>query len=135
GAVIFMTIINLRGVRESGTVFSVPTYVFIIAMFSLLAFGIWKGVIRSLSTVQLETTTLPVLSQQITTFLILRAFAAGCTALTGVEAISNGIPAFEPNGSHNPGRPRIAMVLFLGSLFGGFPLIAPQTPATPAETE
>jgi amino acid transporter len=135
GAVVFMTIINLRGVRESGTVFSVPTYIFIIAMFALLAFGFWRWITGSLGMVELETYTLPILSQQVTTFLVLRAFAAGCTALTGVEAISNGIPAFEPNESHNAGRTLIAMVLILGSLFVGITLLAHQIHAIPAETE
>ncbi|MEP7356999.1 MAG: APC family permease, partial [Anaerolineales bacterium] len=135
GAVVFMTIVNLRGVRESGTVFSVPTYVFIIAMFAMLAFGFFKWITGSLGVVELETTTLADVSQQLGLFLILRAFAAGCTALTGVEAISNGIPAFEPNESHNAGRTLIAMVLVLGTLFMGITLLAHQMHAIPADTE
>jgi amino acid transporter len=135
GAVVFMTIINLRGVRESGTVFSVPTYVFIFAMFGLLAFGFWKWITGSLGLAQLEAETLPLISQQVTTFLILRAFAAGCTALTGVEAISNGIPAFEPPESHNAGRTLIAMVMLLGTMFIGITLLAHQIQAIPVETE
>ena len=94
-----------------------------------------SGLTGSLGTVELESTSLPLLSQEITTFLLLRAFAAGCTALTGVEAISNGIPAFEPNESHNAGQTLDCHGAAAGHTVRGYHLLAHQIRRHPGETE
>lgn len=135
-AVAFMTLINLRGVRESGTVFAVPTYFFIVSVFAMLAVGLFRFLTNSLQPV--DYAALPsefAFTEEITLFFILRAFSAGCTALTGVEAISNGIPAFRKPESDNAGKTLIAMVLILGSMFIGITLLAHRVGAVPLEHE
>lgn len=117
-AVFLIMLINLRGVKESGTAFAVPTYFFVVMMFLTVGVGLFRYFTGSLGTVvdppavQLANTLAPV-----TAFLLLHAFANGTTALTGVEAISNGIMAFKEPRSHNAGTTLIWMSLILGSLF------------------
>ena len=93
---LLITIVNLRGVRESGYAFLIPTYLFIGSLFGVLGYGIVKTVLAGGHPTAVEA--LPVLSQTpleaISFWLILRAFASGCTAMTGVEAVSNGVKAF-----------------------------------------
>lgn len=131
-AVVFMTVINLRGVRESASVFTIPTYVFMVSIFILLGIGLVRyltGTLQPLPSIHHETL---VATESVTLFFILRAFSAGCTALTGVEAISNGIPAFRKPESDNAGKTLIAMVLILGSMFIGITLLARQLDIVPA---
>ena len=94
GLVALITIVNLRGVKESGKVFAIPTYFFVFMMAGMLGFGFLEQATGTLgiatSSEVVEQTT-----QSLTIFLLLKAFASGCTALTGVEAISNGITAFK----------------------------------------
>ena len=90
----FMTVVNLRGVRESGTIFAVPTYFFLGMMFLTLGVGFFRwatGTLGTVTGVEFVTET----AAPLTLFLILRAFSSGSTALTGIEAISNGITAFK----------------------------------------
>jgi amino acid transporter len=121
GVIAFMTIVNLRGVRESGTLFAVPTYFFLIMMFITLGVGFYRWATGTLGTVTgvefVQETAVP-----LTLFLILRAFSSGSTALTGIEAISNGITAFKEPRSKNAARTLVVMsslliVLFLGTTF------------------
>lgn len=104
GLIAVVTLLNLRGVKESGTLFAVPTYAFMIAIFSML---IWAAVRLASGDVLLaESSTWQIVPEGEFTgialaFLLLRAFTSGCTALTGVEAISNGVPAFRPPKSKN----------------------------------
>jgi amino acid transporter len=118
GAVMFIMLINLRGVKESGTAFAIPTYFFIVMMFITVGTGLFRYFTGSLGTVidppevHLVQTVAP-----ITAFLLLHAFANGTTALTGVEAISNGITAFKEPRSRNAGITLIWMSLILGTLF------------------
>src|SRR3954453_1768450 len=94
--------LNLRGVRESGTLFAVPTYLFMVAILGMSAIGLLRGGFGDLpqgESAGLEgQATTPFDDQGLTglawAFLLLRAFSSGCAALTGVEAISNGVPAF-----------------------------------------
>jgi amino acid transporter len=119
-AVLLVMMINLRGVKESGTAFAIPTYFFIIMMFSMVGFGIFRSLNGTLGilTEPPALSVVPAISG-ITAFLLLHAFANGTTALTGVEAISNGIPAFNEPRSHNAGVTLIWMSLILGALFLG----------------
>ncbi|HUT90903.1 MAG TPA: APC family permease [Thermoguttaceae bacterium] len=124
---------NLRGVRESGTLFAIPTYAFIAVFLSLLVTGFVRLATRTLDAAE------PVISQAsahpLTLLLILRAFSSGCTALTGVEAISNGIPAFHKPEAANAGKTLIAMVALLMTMFLGVTLLAHWLGLVPVEHE
>lgn len=118
GAVFLIMLVNLRGVKESGTAFAIPTYFFVVMMFITVGIGIFRSLTGSLGTVvdppevHFGHTVAP-----ITAFLLLHAFSNGTTALTGVEAISNGITAFKEPRSRNAGITLIWMSVILGSLF------------------
>ena len=107
-AVLLLTSMNLRGVRESGTLFAIPTYVFMASIIGMALFGairIAMGNLPMADSAQLTTVVHPEYAGGLTSllgfFLILRAFSSGCAALTGVEAISNGVPAFRKPKSQN----------------------------------
>lgn len=135
-AVFFVMLINLRGVRESGMAFSIPTYFFIIMMYSTVGYGFYRyftgglGVVANPPELELHG-----LAQPLTAFLILRAFANGTAAVTGVEAISNGITAFKEPRGRNAGITLLWLSLILGSLLLGITFLAYQIHAVPAETE
>jgi amino acid transporter len=118
GAVLLIMLINLRGVKESGMMFAVPTYFFVVMMFATVGLGMLRYLTGSLGKV-VDPPDLAILNTvgAVTPFLILHAFSNGTTALTGVEAISNGITAFKEPRSRNAGITLIWMSLILGSLF------------------
>lgn len=121
GVVALITALNLRGLKESGTVFAIPTYGFLVAMGIMIgtgAFQYFTGNLETLPPQQLEA------SQGLTIFLILRAFASGSTALTGVEAISNGVPALRPPESKNASTTLVTLGVLLGTLFLGVTLLS-----------
>ncbi|HXJ77695.1 MAG TPA: APC family permease [Candidatus Methylomirabilis sp.] len=134
--VLFITVIafgNLRGVRESGRIFAVPTYLFIVTLSIVVAIGgiRWLlGDLPSLPPRPIAQATAP-----LTWFLVLRAFSSGCTALTGVEAISNGVPAFRPPEARNAAITMGWMAGILGVLFLGISGLAAALGATPAEDQ
>jgi amino acid transporter len=113
-----ITLANLRGLRETGTLISIPVYLFLFTYIPMLGYGLfvlWRDGVTSLSV------NAPAAVQPLNVFLILHAFATGCTALTGIEAISNGVPAFQHPEAKNAARTLIVMavlmaVLFLGSI-------------------
>lgn len=134
GIILFMMLMNLRGVKESGTAFAFPTYFFVIMSAMTVTIGLWKsfsGTLSPVEGVEMVKTTLGPLSL----FLILRAFSSGCTALTGVEAISNGITAFKEPRSKNAASTMIYMGLILGFLFLGITYISVHIHALPSENE
>lgn len=114
----FVALINLRGVKESGITFAIPTYFFVIMMFITVGIGLFRYLTGTLGMV-VDPPSLEIEGAMvaITPFLILHAFSNGTTALTGVEAISNGIMAFKEPRSRNAGTTLIFMSLILGSLF------------------
>ncbi len=128
--VAFITIMNLRGVKESGTFFSIPTYAFIIGMLLMIGLGLIRVITGQV--VPIPPPPPEVLREEMTAvgglslFLLFRAFAAGCTALTGIEAISNGIPAFKRPESKNAGQTLIVMVVLLCTMFVGLTFLANQ---------
>ena len=134
--VAFVTFVNLRGVKESGTIFAVPTYCFLAMMVFTLAVGFWRYAIGQLGQVvdppPLET---PHELASLSVFLILHAFSNGTTALTGVEAISNGITAFKEPRSHNAGVTLAWMSAVLATLFLGITFLAGRIGAIPSEGE
>jgi amino acid transporter len=109
---------NLRGVRESGMVFAVPAYLFIGAMTLLILTGIGRALLH-LGPIETPAASLAPASHALTLFLLMRAFSAGCTALTGIEAISNGIQAFRPPESRNAAATLVLLGLILGFFFLG----------------
>lgn len=135
GVIILMTIVNLRGVKESGRIFAIPTYFFLIMMFMTLGIGFFRYFAGNLGMVTgvepLHHTSLAPL----TLFLILRAFSSGCTALTGIEAISNGITAFKEPRSHNAAVTLMWMSGILITLFLGITFLGHQISVQPSEVE
>src|SRR5512138_2728017 len=126
-AVLLIMLINLRGVKESGVFFALPTYFFLIMMFLTLGVGLFKSFTGTLGVV-VDPPELHVAEtiSMVTPFLLLHAFANGTTALTGVEAISNGITAFKEPRTRNAGITLIWMSIILGSLFLGISHLTSQ---------
>jgi amino acid transporter len=123
GFVLLLTVMNLRGVRESGRLFAIPTYLFVGGILLMIGVGAIQ-VLAGHAPVAVSS-TYEIRAEQVgltgvaLLFLALRAFSSGCTALTGVEAISNGVPAFRPPKARNAARTLVAMgglavVMFLG---------------------
>lgn len=113
---LFITILNMRGLQETGTVMSIPVYFFIGSFFLMIGFGLF----RLVTTPSIPfATSLPGPAQPLTILILFRAFASGSTALTGVEAISNGVPVFKKPESINAGFTLIVMSVFMGLLFLG----------------
>jgi amino acid transporter len=136
GLVLFVMVMNLRGVRESGRAFAVPTYFFVVSMYVTVGVGLFRYFTGSLGAVVNPPPTEALRSlQTITPFLILHAFANGTSALTGVEAISNGITAFKEPRMRNAGLTLIWMASILGSLFLGIGFLARHIGALPSERE
>jgi amino acid transporter len=136
-ALIFLIMLaNLRGVRESGTAFSIPTYFFLATAFLMLGVGFVRYLTGSLgSLVDPPDLELVSAAQPVTAFLILRAFANGTTALTGVECISNGVPAFKEPRSRNAGLAMIWMSVILGILYLGITYLLRVIGGVPSEAE
>jgi len=124
--IIFMTIVNLRGVKESGRIFAIPTYFFLAMAFLMLGVGGYRVLNGTLTPVEHVEAIKHDVMEPLTWFLILRAFSSGCTALTGIEAISNGIPAFKEPKSQNASRTLVWMSSILIVIFLGFTLLAHQ---------
>ena len=121
---LLITLINLRGVREAGTVMTVPVYLFLAAYLGMIAWGIGVALVQgpgafpAVMPTPTEFTTAPGLAP-VTLFLLLRTFASGATALTGVEAISNAVPVFKEPAARNAQRTMAAMAVLMALLFLG----------------
>jgi amino acid transporter len=127
---------NLRGIRESGKIFSVPTYFFITMILSLVAVGIWRSVTGTIEPVEpTEPLYIPEAAGAFTTFVLLRAFANGCTAMTGVEAVSNGVPAFRPPEAKNAATTLLIMAVLAITMFVGITVLAHAYQIIPSERE
>src|SRR5689334_4355558 len=122
---VLITLVNLRGTLDAGRLFAVPTYLFIASFVLLLAIGIWKAVAAGgRPEPVVPPPGLPEATEAVTVWLLLRAFAAGCTAMTGVEAVSNGVGAFrEPVVTHGH-RTLGAVCAVLGILLAGIAYLA-----------
>ena len=137
--VIFIALANLRGVRESGALFALPTYVFVGSALTLVAMGVYRIFTDSGFAVPpppAGSVPEPVhlgASGLLLGFLILRAFASGCAAMTGTEAVSNGIPAFRPPESKNAAATLVIMISLLATLFIGISFVAWKGHVIPME--
>ncbi|MCX4863902.1 APC family permease [Streptomyces sp. NBC_00257] len=104
--ILLLTLMNLRGVKESGSLFAIPTYVFVVGVFIMIAWGAYRALVLG-DTMRAPTADFHIKAEQeglagfALVFLLLRAFSSGCAALTGVEAVSNGVPAFRKPKSKN----------------------------------
>jgi amino acid transporter len=135
--IIFMAVMNLRGVKESGRAFAIPTYFFLGMVLLTIGLGFFRyfsGTLTQVTDVT-EVAHAGEALQALTLFLILRAFAGGCTALTGVEAISNGITAFKEPRSRNAGITLVWMSVILGVNLFGLTFLAHQVGVLPSHFE
>ncbi len=113
---VIITLANLRGLREAGSLMAVPVYFFLVSYFAMLAVGAVRALIGIPTSFAV---TAPTPTAPVTTFLVLHTFASGCTALTGIEAISNGVPAFREPQTRNARQTLVVMALLMGILFLG----------------
>ncbi|MBQ0825023.1 APC family permease [Streptomyces tagetis] len=136
--IVLLTLMNLRGVRESGTLFAIPTYVFVTGVFIMIAWGAFRGLVLDHS-MRAPTADLEIKAEHqglagfALVFLLLRAFSSGCAALTGVEAISNGVPAFRRPKSRNAANTLALMGLLAVTMFCGIIALAATTKVRMAE--
>jgi amino acid transporter len=125
-------LVNLRGVKESGNLFMIPTYAFIVSIFLLVGVGVYQQVTGHMPT---ETIANIPAKEPLTLFFLLRAFSAGCSALTGVEAISDGVLAFKPPEWKNARLTLIYLGVILGLMFVGITYLANIYHLVPIEGE
>jgi amino acid transporter len=141
-AIFLLTLINLRGIRESGSVFALPTYAFVGGVLLIVVIGLIRmfGLFGASPPVvvippHVATDSGKAISQFLLLWLIMRAFAAGCTALTGIEAISDGVAAFKPPESKNAAHTMVAMGVIAMTLFGGITYLATHLRLIPYEEQ
>jgi amino acid transporter len=136
GLVLFVMLVNLRGVRESGAAFAIPSYFFLIMMFLTVGVGMARHLTGSLGQID-DPPPLEVVQTMgaVTLFLLLHAFSSGTTALTGIEAISNGTTAFREPRSRNAATTLLFMAAILATLFLAITFLSGQIGAIPSEQE
>jgi amino acid transporter len=132
--VLILMLGNLRGIRESGRIFAVPTYFFVVTILLLLALGVWHVLTGTAHPVTAANPVRPA-GEPLTLFLLLTAFSNGCTAMTGVEAVSNGVPAFRPPESKNAAATMLMMAALAVTMFTGLTVLAHAYGVVPSETE
>ena len=141
GLIVLLALMNLRGVKESGRVFAIPTYVYVLSLGLLLGIGLARSAMGSLDPLPTDTEQLAELTRQgtllsgLTLILIMRAFSSGAVALSGIEAISNGVPAFRPPESKNAANTLVWMGVILASFFFGISVLANHLRPTVSEDE
>jgi len=124
---------NLRGVKESGRMFAVPTYAFIVSMFAMIIVGVTRGVMHGFSHVPLPVEHVGIGAKTVGIILVLKGFASGGAAMTGVEAISNGVPAFKKPEAKHARETLMVMAGCLGILFIGISFLAAKYHAVPSD--
>jgi amino acid transporter len=136
----FITIANLRGIKESGRLFAFPTYAYIVTLSAMVFLGLtksWFGWFGGIQPIPFNpAVALPTVAATggtLSLFVLLRGFSSGAVALTGVEAISNGVPAFRRNESKNAAATLVAMATILGSLFLGVSILAHRIEPYPSQ--
>jgi amino acid transporter len=129
GFIVLLTIGNLRGIRESSKIFGIPTYLFIVSVLAMIVIGIAKVYIFGYTPHAIYP--IPNATGDIALFLFLRAFASGCTALTGIEAVSNGIPSFKEPSQKNAKIVLTLLAFVVLLMFGGLSYLATLYHAVP----
>lgn len=138
GIIVLLTLMNLRGVRESGKLFAIPTYIFVTGVFIMIVWGAYRGFVLN-DTMEAPTAHFEIKAEEgglagfALVFLLLRAFSSGCAALTGVEAISNGVPAFRKPKSKNAATTLALMGTLAVTMFCGIIGLAMATDVKMAE--
>jgi amino acid transporter len=132
GLILLVMAVNLRGIRESGTVFALPTYIFVASVLLLVGLGIARTAMGQPPHVT-GMTPIAVPAESLSLLLLMRAFADGCSAMTGTEAISNGTPAFKPPEWKNAQTTMVTMAVILGVVFLGISYLAGVSGAVPTE--
>ncbi len=137
--ILVLTAINLRGVKESGRLFAVPTYVYVVTLGTLLVVGLARSFTGALEALPPNQEALAQLTEGgallggVTALALMRAFSSGAVALSGIEAISNGVPAFRKNESKNAAATLVWMGVILASFFFGISVLAHRLQPTPQE--
>jgi amino acid transporter len=136
--IVIISIANLRGIKESGRIFAVPTYVYIIMLALLVGYGLYASFFQNLGHVPFNPAEFDGTKRfggELTLFIILKGFSSGAVALTGVEAISNGVPAFKRPESKNAATTLMWMAGILGVLFFGVSVLAHRTAPYPSHDQ
>ena len=129
-AIAFIMLINLRGIRESGTIFAIPTYVFLVTTLALIAIGVARTLLGDTPRVSGVVAATPAV-ESLGLLLLMRAFADGCSAITGVEAVSNGVPAFKRPEWQNARTTLTVMGVLVAVMFLGLSWLAGVSGALP----
>ena len=133
-AILLVMLVNLRGIRESGTIFAIPTYVFLVTTLALIGIGVARVMLGDPPHVTgVREAIVPV--ESLGVLLLMRAFADGCSAITGVEAVSNGVPAFKPPEWRNARRTLTIMGGLVAVMFLGLSYLAGVAGAVPSTGE
>ena len=132
-SITLITIANLRGLRESGNIFAIPTYAFLGMALTIVAIGVFKVVSGQAAVAPPHPEAMPMGTEAIGLFLVLKAFASGSVALTGTEAVANGVPAFKPPEAKNAATTLVVMAVLLAVLFIGITFVAESFRIVPSE--
>jgi amino acid transporter len=141
GLIALITLANLRGLKEAGTIFAAPTYLYILSLGSLIVYGLYRSYTGALERLPVNEESLAEFTPGsgvltgITVFALMRAFSSGAVALTGVEAISIAVPAFRKSAPKNAAKTLVAMVAILGASFFGISVLAHRLHPTLSEHE
>ena len=138
GLILLITVANLRGMKESGTIFAFPTYLYVVTVGAMVLYGLYKVYFGNIGVIEFDPAKAEIKAQaggQLGLFLLLRGFSSGAVALTGVEAIADGVPAFRKPESRNASTTMMIMAGILGSLFFGISILAHHIQPYPSHDE
>lgn len=134
--VAFLTVGNLRGIREAGLLFAAPTYLYVFSVFGLIGIGLWRVLSGTIPAPVPPIESVPVEgTQALTLLLLLRAFSSGSVALTGTEAVANGVPAFKEPSARNASIVLVVMGSLFATLFVAISFLTTTIGITPDESE
>lgn len=138
GLILLITVANLRGVKESGAIFAFPTYLYVVTVGAMVLYGLYRVYFGHINTIPFDPARAEIRRQtggSLGLFLLLRGFSSGAVALTGVEAIADGVPAFRKPEPRNASRTMMTMAIILGSLFFGISVLAHHLQPYPSHEE
>ena len=137
GLLVFVCLVNLRGVRESGRAFALPTYTYIVTLGGLVLFGLYRSYFGNIEHIEVDQAAFDgaLVGGELGLFLILKGFSSGAVALTGVEAISNSVPVFRKPASKNAAITLSIMAFIMGGLFFGVSLLSHRLGPYPTQEE